>query len=104
MADADLNRAADRALEGKVRQLVEAHGGGITVQVDDAGDARVSLKGRCRACPSAPVTMGALVRPTLLAVEGVRSVSREGGVSRFAEERIARMFGITGQPLDEEQS
>lgn len=94
MAAADVTAAADEALEGKVRQLVEAHGGGITVEVDDGGDARISFKGRCRACPSAPVTMGALVRPALLRVEGVRSVSREGGVSRFAEERIARMFGI----------
>ncbi|WP_433086835.1 NifU family protein [Dactylosporangium sp. CA-052675] len=91
---AEVNRAADLALEGKVRQLVEAHGGGITVEVNDEGDAHISFKGRCRACPSAPVTMGALVRPALLQVEGVRSVSREGGVSRFAEERIARMFGI----------
>jgi Fe-S cluster biogenesis protein NfuA len=88
-------KAADQALEGKVRQLVEAHGGGITVDVDREGDAHITFHGRCAACPSAPVTMGSLVRPTLLQVEGVKSVSCNGSVSRFAEERIARMFDIT---------
>ncbi|MFF5177821.1 NifU family protein [Micromonospora sp. NPDC000316] len=88
-------RAADRALDGKVRQLVEAHGGGISVDVDSAGDAHVTFHGRCAACPSAPVTMGSLVRPTLLKIEGVRSVTRNGAVSRFAEARIEKMFGLS---------
>ncbi|MEV0729314.1 NifU family protein [Polymorphospora sp. NPDC050346] len=87
-------RAADRALDGKVRQLVEAHGGGVTVDVGADGDAHVTFHGRCAACPSAPVTMGSLVTPALLQVEGVRTVSRRGNVSRFAEARIAAMFGL----------
>ncbi|ADL47286.1 NifU family protein [Micromonospora aurantiaca (nom. illeg.)] len=88
-------KAADRALDGKVRQLVEAHGGGVTVDVDADGDARVTFHGRCAACPSAPVTMGSLVRPALLKIEGVRSVTRAGAVSRFAEARIEKMFGLS---------
>jgi Fe-S cluster biogenesis protein NfuA len=95
-----LSARADQALDGKVRQLVEAHGGGVEVAVDDAGDARVTFRGRCAACPSAPVTMGSLVTPALLRIEGVRSVSRSGGVSRFAEARIARMFGLNEPTTD----
>jgi Fe-S cluster biogenesis protein NfuA len=90
------NRAADRALDGKVRQLVEAHGGGVSVDVDADGDAHVTFHGRCAACPSAPVTMGSLVRPALLQIDGVRSVSRDGAVSRYAEARIEAMFGLAG--------
>jgi Fe-S cluster biogenesis protein NfuA len=94
MASDKVSAAADRALEGKVRQLVEAHGGGITVSVSDDGDAHISFKGRCASCPSAPVTMGSLVRPALLAVKGVKSVSRDSSVSKYAEARIAKMFNL----------
>jgi Fe-S cluster biogenesis protein NfuA len=90
-------KKADHALDGKVRQLVEAHGGGVTVDVDAEGDALVTFHGRCAVCPSAPVTMGSLVRPALLKIEGVRSVTREGAVSRFAEARIEKMFGLAGE-------
>ena len=90
-------KRADHALDGKVRQLVEAHGGGVTVDVDADGDAHVTFHGRCAACPSAPVTMGSLVRPALLKIEGVRSVTRDGAVSRFAEARIEAMFGLAGE-------
>ncbi|MBM2614830.1 NifU family protein [Actinoplanes sp. LDG1-06] len=89
-----LAKRVDQALEGKVRQLVEAHGGGITVDVDNEGDAHITFHGRCAACPSAPVTMGSLVRPTLLKIEGVRSVSRDSTVSPYAEARILKMFGL----------
>ena len=33
-------KRADHALDGKGRQLVEAHGGGVTVDVDADGDAQ----------------------------------------------------------------
>ncbi|HEX4830404.1 MAG TPA: NifU family protein [Trebonia sp.] len=91
----ELAERAEQALEGRVRQVVEAHGGGITLDVTGPGEVRVNFQGRCQACPSAAITMGSLVRPALLEVEGVSSVTRRGATSRFAEERIARMFAIT---------
>ena len=94
-SDKKLAKRVDKALDGKVRQLVEAHGGGITVDVDKQGDAHITFHGRCAACPSAPVTMGSLVRPTLLKIEGVRSVSRDSTVSPYAEARILKRFGLS---------
>lgn len=90
-----LAERSERALDGPVRQVIEAHGGGITLDTDPTGKLRVNFKGRCASCPSAAITMASLVRPALLAVEGVTSVTRSGGTSRFAEERIAKMFNIT---------
>jgi Fe-S cluster biogenesis protein NfuA len=94
-APEELQDVVEEAMDGKVRQLVEAHGGGMEVEVDDAGTAHVTFRGRCANCPSAPVTMGALVRPALLRIPGVTQVTRRGATSRFAEERIAKMFDIT---------
>jgi Fe-S cluster biogenesis protein NfuA len=93
--DDALAQRAERALDGRVRQVVEAHGGGITLDVTAPGEVRVNFQGRCAACPSAAITMGSLVRPALLEVEGVTSVTRRGATSRFAEERIAKLFSIT---------
>jgi Fe-S cluster biogenesis protein NfuA len=95
-----LQERVDAVLEGRARQVIEAHGGGVLITATEDGHVSVDFKGRCGACPSAAVTMGSLVEPLIRQVEGVTRVTRHGRrVSVHAERRIAKMFGLD---LDEE--
>jgi len=55
------------------------HAGGLTLEsIDEGGHVTVRYTGMCTGCLYRPVTMGATIRPFLLAVEGVTGVEAIG--------------------------
>lgn len=82
------------ALEQRVHEVstfINMHAGGLELShVSDEGDVEVSFTGMCTGCPYRPVTMVATVRPALMEIPGVRSVTAVGSrVSEQAERRLA---------------
>ncbi len=75
--------------------MMRAHAGAIElVNVSEAGEVRVRFVGKCTGCELRPVTMAATIRPGLLAVDGVVSVTASGArVSEEAELRLLAGFG-----------
>lgn len=85
-------------IEQRVRdvdQLITMHAGGIELdRVDVDGNVRVRFTGMCTGCLYRPITMAATVRPALMEVDGVTSVSAVGSrVSEEAEQRLAEDLG-----------
>lgn len=81
----------------RASHLLAAHGGSIAVEaLDDGGVVRVRFEGLCASCALRPITLEALVRPLLLAVEGVRSVEMVG--LRISDEAAARLAASLGKP------
>jgi Fe-S cluster biogenesis protein NfuA len=82
------------ALEERIRELstyINMHAGGLTLShVSDDGAVEIAFTGMCTGCPYRPVTMVATVRPALMDVPGVTSVTALGSrVSAQAERRLA---------------
>lgn len=79
-------------LDERVREInraLGAHAGGIEVAA--VADASVTIRytGMCTGCPFRPVTTAATVRPALLDLPEISSVSVEGSrISQEAEERL----------------
>jgi len=74
----------------EVNALMRAHAGGMEL-VEVGADGSVSLRfaGKCTGCELRPVTMASIVRPALLAVEGVKQVTAAGvRISEEAEQRL----------------
>lgn len=89
-ADVMPNSDAVSACADMVSHLLEAHGGGIEVQVGDSpGSVRVRFTGLCTSCCLRPLTVANIVGPALLAVPGVTQVDVEG--SRISAEGIERL-------------
>jgi Fe-S cluster biogenesis protein NfuA len=83
---------ADLALT-EARRRIRSHGGDLRlVEVDHDGAAEVEFIGACRGCPALAFTFVAVVEPTLLAVDGVSSVTtRQGRFSRHVADRVRRL-------------
>lgn len=82
----------------RVSEILKAHAGGVEVsRVEDDGELVLRFTGMCTGCPLRPVTLSGLVRPALLAVDGINSVSAEGvRISAEAEARLARQLYKVG--------
>ncbi|MFI6085795.1 NifU family protein [Streptomyces sp. NPDC051217] len=97
----------DRATLGKrvhdVSTYINMHAGGLELSsVSDDGAVEVLFTGMCTGCPYRPVTMEATVRPALMEIPGVTSVSAVGSrISAQAERRVAEDFKghRTGIPI-----
>jgi Fe-S cluster biogenesis protein NfuA len=65
-------------LDARVRPILQAHGGDLTLTA--VGDGVVSLRfeGACVGCPLRPVTLAVTVEPALRTVDGVEAVEVEG--------------------------
>ena len=89
-SDVDLD-GLSRQLQ-RLGRLMAAHGGSIELDcVSPDGSVRVAFRGLCAACALRPVTLLALIRPALLAVDGVTSVEATG--VRVSAEAEARLVG-----------
>ncbi|MGY1608377.1 MULTISPECIES: NifU family protein [unclassified Geodermatophilus] len=74
----------------RVTALFRSHGGSVAVAgTDTAGAVEVRFGGTCSGCPSQALCLEHTVRPRLLAVPGVTSVTATG--ARVSDEADARL-------------
>jgi Fe-S cluster biogenesis protein NfuA len=79
----------------RVTALFRSHGGSVEVAgTDAAGAVRVRFGGMCSGCPSQAACLQHTVRPRLMAVPGVTSVTATG--ARVSEEAAARLRAFLG--------
>lgn len=90
--------AAVRERLGDLSRLMNTHAGGLElVDIDAEGHVTVGFTGMCTGCPFRPLTLAGTIRPGLLALHGVTSVTAKGSrISVEAEERLAA--AIAGSP------
>ena len=82
-----------RAQLAVLSHLLLAHGGAIGLDsVGDGGVVRVRFEGLCASCALRPITLEALVRPSLLTLEGVEAVEVTG--LRISDEAGARLAAL----------
>jgi Fe-S cluster biogenesis protein NfuA len=77
---------------------LDTHAGGLEL-VSSGGDGSVEVRftGMCTGCPLRPVSFNGLVKPALLAIDGVRAVHAHGGrISAEAEARLTRQLELYG--------
>ncbi|HEX2232131.1 MAG TPA: NifU family protein [Thermoleophilaceae bacterium] len=90
----------EKLIAERVRTLsgvLDAHAGGLELSEVNGDAVTVRFTGMCTGCPLRTVTMAGLVRPALLQIEGVESVTAPGArISREAEERMARLMSESG--------
>lgn len=100
MSGGELRPAVERRL-AELEALLRTHAGGLElVGVSAAGEVSLRFTGMCCGCPFRPLTTVATIRPALLAVPGVTSVSIPGTrISEEAEERLAAALGAAGGGL-----
>ena len=79
MADALVNAPVETLvqaiLDRDVRPYIQGHGGDVEVTGIDGGHVAVRFRAACNACELKMVTFAATVRPKLLAIPGVKSVT-----------------------------
>jgi Fe-S cluster biogenesis protein NfuA len=51
----------------KIRQIVDAHGGGVEILEANQTDVLIKLKGHCAGCPLAPLTFGKVLNANIRA-------------------------------------
>jgi Fe-S cluster biogenesis protein NfuA len=86
--------AVQDKLDGRVRPMLQVHGGDLSLISVTDGVVRVRFEGACVGCPLRPVTMAVVIEPALRLVDGARSVEAPGvHVSSGARARMAAMFG-----------
>jgi Fe-S cluster biogenesis protein NfuA len=86
-----------RTLEVVNSRLTACAGGVELRSVEEDGTVRLGLTGMCTGCSRRPLTLAGYVRPALESVPGVTDVQIENSrVSRFAEERLARLLAEDG--------
>ena len=75
-----------------------AHAGGLELRsASEDGAVTVRFTGMCTGCPLRPVSFNGLVKPLLMAVEGVQEVHAEGGrISAEAEARLSNQLTLFG--------
>ena len=79
-------------------RVLRSHGGGLVLE-QDGPDVRVRFTGMCAACPCRVLCHDNLVRPALLAVEGVETVDAPGTrVDISVRRRIAALYGRQEAP------
>jgi Fe-S cluster biogenesis protein NfuA len=77
MLDEIVEQQVVELLDGEIRPLVQSHGGDVLIESVQDGRVHVRFVAACVGCGLRPVTFGATVRPRLLQVPGVVSVSCE---------------------------
>lgn len=84
----------------RMTRMVATHGGRVELDsVSADGEVRVRFGGMCTGCLMKPLTLNSLLRPALLDVEGVRTVSAVGVRMSEAAERRIKSFAIADVPL-----
>jgi Fe-S cluster biogenesis protein NfuA len=74
-AGATLQSVLQEIMDRQIRPYIQAHGGDVEVAGIDRGHVSVTFCAACNACELRMVTFAATVRPKLLAVPGVDSVT-----------------------------
>lgn len=78
-------------------EILQAHAGGLELVYDHDHEVTVRFTGMCTGCPLRSVTFSGLVKPALMALDAVDSVSAEGvRLSAEAEARLARQIDRQG--------
>jgi len=85
----------------ELQNVLAVHAGGIElVEVTSDGTVRLRYTGMCTGCLARPLTTATIVRPFLLALEGINAVEIEGSrISEEAEERLASLLARTAPEL-----
>ena len=78
MSERELEHIVMEVLDRDVRPFVQSHGGDVALDWIRDGHVEVSLVAACRGCGLQAVTFGALIRPCLLEIDGVGSVTCDG--------------------------
>ena len=90
-----MNVVSDRLVT--LSRVLGAHAGGVELVWIREGVVRIRYTGMCTGCHLRPLTTASMVRPALLAIEGVTAVEVEGSrISAQAEERLAAAFVHSG--------
>src|SRR5919201_190458 len=85
-------------LDGRVRPMLQVHGGDLSLVSVTDGVVRVRFEGACVGCPLRPVTMAVTIEPALRLVDGARAVEALGvRVSPGARARFAALLRA-GEP------
>jgi Fe-S cluster biogenesis protein NfuA len=88
--DGTLWREIEAKLNGRIRPVLQAHGGDLTLLTVANGVVGVRFEGACVGCPLRPVTMAVTIGPALRAIAGVEGVQAEGvRVSQASASRLA---------------
>ena len=83
-------------LDGRVRPLLQTHGGDLEVVSSSPDSVVVRFRGACSGCPLRPVTLSALVEPVIREVAGSATVYAGARVSAAAARRLAMLAASTG--------
>lgn len=75
-----------------IRPRLRAHGGDLTVHVDEHGVADVTFHGACRGCPALPMTYFAAVRTPLREAGATDVTCNQVNVSEHAARRLAGLW------------
>jgi len=85
-----LAREIEAKLNGRIRPVLQVHGGDLTLLTLAKGVVGVRFEGACVGCPLRPVTMAVTIAPALRAIPGVEGVQAEGvRMSRASAARLA---------------
>ena len=88
-----LTREIGKKLDGRIRPVLQVHGGDLTLLSVSNGIVSVRFEGACVGCPLRSVTMAITIGPALRAIDGIESVRAEGvRVSQASEARLAAAF------------
>jgi len=95
--DGMLWREIEAKLDGRIRPVLQVHGGDLTLLTVAHGVVGVRFEGACVGCPLRPVTMAVTIGPALRAIAGVEGVQAEG--VRMSQASAARLAAaLRGAP------
>jgi Fe-S cluster biogenesis protein NfuA len=86
------SRSVVETVTATIRPRLRAHGGDLTVHVDEHGIAEVSFHGACRGCPALPMTYVAAVRTPLREAGATDVTCDQVNVSDHAASRLAALW------------
>jgi Fe-S cluster biogenesis protein NfuA len=78
-------------LDGRVRPMLQIHGGDIELVNSSPDSVVVRFHGACIGCPLRPLTIAALVEPAIREVAGSATVDSGTRVSAAAARRLAKL-------------
>ena len=92
-----VTREIEAKLNGRIRPVLQAHGGDLTLLAVANGMVGVRFEGACVGCPLRAVTMAVTIGPALRAIAGVEGVQAEG--VRMSQAAAARLgAALRGAP------